>query len=89
MSRELTGASAAVRELSVEALAAGHRDALLRFERDNRRWFARWVPDRGDDYFADFDGRLRPAARRAAGRVGLVRRGRGRLRCGARPCQPR
>jgi len=27
-------------------------EAVLRFERDNRAFFRRWVPDRGDDYFS-------------------------------------
>ncbi|WBB79755.1 GNAT family N-acetyltransferase [Micromonospora sp. WMMD882] len=38
-------------------LAAEHADALLAFEQENRAWFARSVPDRGDDYFADFAAR--------------------------------
>ncbi|TCB94474.1 N-acetyltransferase [Micromonospora zingiberis] len=41
----------------LERLAAEHVDALLAFERDNREWFARSVPDRGDDYFAEFTDR--------------------------------
>ncbi|MEU4677305.1 GNAT family N-acetyltransferase [Micromonospora sp. NPDC023737] len=35
-------------------LTAGHADALLDFERANREFFARSVPDRGDDYFTRF-----------------------------------
>jgi ribosomal-protein-alanine N-acetyltransferase len=42
----------------LEELDTSHREALLRFERANRQWFSRWVPDRGDDYFASFDARL-------------------------------
>ncbi|MDG4794943.1 GNAT family N-acetyltransferase [Micromonospora sp. WMMD1082] len=41
----------------LERLAAEHADALLAFERENREWFARSVPDRGDDYFAEFAAR--------------------------------
>ncbi|AGL18730.1 GNAT family N-acetyltransferase [Actinoplanes sp. N902-109] len=41
---------------SLERLTAGHADALLAFERDNRAWFARFVTDRGDAYFAGFAG---------------------------------
>ncbi|KUO18941.1 GNAT family N-acetyltransferase [Streptomyces dysideae] len=35
----------------VERLRADHADALLAFERENREYFARAVPDRGDAYF--------------------------------------
>ncbi|SCL58769.1 ribosomal-protein-alanine N-acetyltransferase [Micromonospora citrea] len=41
----------------LQRLAALHAAAVLRFELDNREWFARSVPDRGDAYFADFDAR--------------------------------
>ncbi|WP_341718435.1 GNAT family N-acetyltransferase [Micromonospora sp. FIMYZ51] len=41
----------------LERLAAEHADALLAFELENREWFARAVPDRGDDYFARFADR--------------------------------
>ncbi|QGN45940.1 GNAT family N-acetyltransferase [Micromonospora sp. WMMD558] len=41
----------------LQRLAAHHADPLLAFERDNRAWFARSIPDRGDDYFADFPAR--------------------------------
>ncbi|WP_229401487.1 GNAT family N-acetyltransferase [Micromonospora okii] len=41
----------------LERLDARHADALLRFERENRAYFARFVPDRGDDYFAGFAAR--------------------------------
>ncbi|MEU6072296.1 GNAT family N-acetyltransferase [Micromonospora sp. NPDC047074] len=43
--------------LDLQRLAAHHAAELLRFERENREWFARSVPDRGDAYFADFDAR--------------------------------
>ncbi|MEU1896036.1 GNAT family N-acetyltransferase [Streptomyces pristinaespiralis] len=41
----------------LEPLHAGHADALLAFERDNRAYFAAHVPDRGDDYFTHFAAR--------------------------------
>ncbi|MCZ7440544.1 GNAT family N-acetyltransferase [Micromonospora sp. WMMC241] len=41
----------------LERLAAHHAPALLRFERENRAYFARFVPDRGDAYFAGFAAR--------------------------------
>ncbi|ONI67229.1 GNAT family N-acetyltransferase [Kribbella sp. ALI-6-A] len=40
--------------VSVERLGAEHADELLRFERENRAYFARVIPDRGDEYFAEF-----------------------------------
>lgn len=43
----------------IERLRADHAAAVLAFERANRAYFARWVPDRGDDYFARFDERHR------------------------------
>lgn len=43
----------------LERLRADHADALLAFERKNRAYFARTVPDRGDAYFAGFPGRHR------------------------------
>lgn len=36
-----------------------HVPAVLAFERENREYFAASVPDRGDDYFANFGERLR------------------------------
>ncbi|MEV7580430.1 GNAT family N-acetyltransferase [Streptomyces erythrochromogenes] len=41
----------------LQRLRAEHAPALLAFERANRAYFARSVPDRGDAYFADFDTR--------------------------------
>ncbi|GIF72627.1 GNAT family N-acetyltransferase [Asanoa siamensis] len=38
----------------LQRLAAGHAAALLRFELENRAYFARSISDRGDDYFAEF-----------------------------------
>ncbi|MGQ7786082.1 GNAT family N-acetyltransferase [Nesterenkonia sp. K-15-9-6] len=43
---------------SIELLAAAHRDRLLSFEERNREYFAQSIPDRGDDFFAQFDHRL-------------------------------
>ncbi|MFZ3492631.1 GNAT family N-acetyltransferase [Streptomyces sp. 5.8] len=45
--------------LRLERLRADHEGALLAFERDNRAYFARSVPDRGDAYFAEFAARHR------------------------------
>lgn len=41
----------------IQRLDAGHAEALLRFERANRTYFARYIPDRGDDFFAEFAAR--------------------------------
>ncbi|MEU4568876.1 GNAT family N-acetyltransferase [Micromonospora sp. NPDC023956] len=41
----------------LQQLELRHAAALLRFERENRAYFARFVPDRGDDYFAGFTAR--------------------------------
>ncbi|MFI0911527.1 GNAT family N-acetyltransferase [Streptomyces abikoensis] len=38
----------------LERLRADHAPALLAFERENRAYFARSVPDRGDAYFTGF-----------------------------------
>jgi ribosomal-protein-alanine N-acetyltransferase len=35
----------------LERLGSRHAEALLHFELENRAYFARSVPDRGDDYF--------------------------------------
>ncbi|WP_446216256.1 GNAT family N-acetyltransferase [Micromonospora sp. IBHARD004] len=45
--------------IRLERLRADHADALLAFERENREYFARSVPDRGDAYFAEFPARHR------------------------------
>ncbi|MGW6710754.1 GNAT family N-acetyltransferase [Streptomyces sp. NPDC054956] len=45
--------------LRLERLRADHGDILLAFERENREYFARSVPDRGDGYFTGFDARHR------------------------------
>lgn len=43
----------------LERLMAEHVRAVEEFERSNRHYFAASVPDRGDDYFAEFDARYR------------------------------
>ncbi|MFE4971799.1 GNAT family N-acetyltransferase [Kitasatospora sp. NPDC056651] len=42
---------------TLEPLRPDHADALLAFERANRGYFARSIPDRGDAYFAGFADR--------------------------------
>lgn len=42
----------------IERLRLDHAAALLVFERENRAYFAASIPDRGDDYFAEFQQRL-------------------------------
>ena len=41
----------------LQVVRADHAAALLSFEQENRAYFAAVVPDRGDDYFAEFDQR--------------------------------
>jgi len=41
----------------LEPVRADHADALLAFELENREYFAASIPDRGDDYFAEFAAR--------------------------------
>jgi ribosomal-protein-alanine N-acetyltransferase len=41
----------------LERLRTDHADALLAFERENREYFVRTIPDRGDAYFAEFPAR--------------------------------
>jgi [ribosomal protein S5]-alanine N-acetyltransferase len=43
----------------LQRLRADHAPALLAFERENRDFFVRSIPDRGDAYFARFDERHR------------------------------
>ncbi|MGH8791971.1 MAG: GNAT family N-acetyltransferase [Stackebrandtia sp.] len=43
----------------LQLLRLDHAPALLAFEQENRAYFAASVPDRGDEYFADFDARHR------------------------------
>jgi ribosomal-protein-alanine N-acetyltransferase len=42
----------------LQLLRLDHAPALLAFERENRGYFTAWVPDRGDEFFAEFDARL-------------------------------
>jgi ribosomal-protein-alanine N-acetyltransferase len=42
----------------LERLRVEHGPALLAFELENRAYFASFVSDRGDAYFAEFDERL-------------------------------
>ncbi|HEY7419476.1 MAG TPA: GNAT family N-acetyltransferase [Ktedonobacteraceae bacterium] len=41
----------------LQLLHLDHAPALLAFERENRAYFAASVPDRGDEFFAEFDTR--------------------------------
>ncbi|MGW7685902.1 GNAT family N-acetyltransferase [Kribbella sp. NPDC054772] len=40
--------------MTLEPLSAAHADAVLAFELQNREYFASWIWDRGDEYFAEF-----------------------------------
>lgn len=42
----------------LQLLRLDHASALLVFEQENRTYFAASVPDRGDEFFAEFDKRL-------------------------------
>ncbi|SOB82256.1 ribosomal-protein-alanine N-acetyltransferase [Streptomyces sp. 1331.2] len=42
---------------TLELLRPDHAEAVLAFERANRAYFARSIPDRGDAYFAEFAAR--------------------------------
>ncbi|MEV8315632.1 GNAT family N-acetyltransferase [Streptomyces sp. NPDC059900] len=41
----------------LQRLRPEHAPALFAFEHENRQYFAKSVPDRGDAYFAEFDAR--------------------------------
>jgi ribosomal-protein-alanine N-acetyltransferase len=41
----------------LQLLQLDHAPALLAFERENRAYFAASIPDRGDEFFAEFDTR--------------------------------
>ena len=41
----------------LQLLRLDHAPALLAFERENRAYFAAAIPDRGDEFFAEFDMR--------------------------------
>lgn len=45
--------------LRLERLHADHAPELLAFEQENRGYFARSIPDRGDAYFLEFASLLR------------------------------
>ena len=47
---------------TLERLRADHADALLAFERENREYFTRSIPDRGDAYFTPAGFAARHAA---------------------------
>ena len=42
----------------LELLHPDHVAALLAFEQENRAYFAASIPDRGDEFFAEFDARF-------------------------------
>ncbi|HEX8981347.1 MAG TPA: GNAT family N-acetyltransferase [Ktedonobacterales bacterium] len=41
----------------LQLIRLDHASALLAFERENRAYFAASIPDRGDEFFAEFDTR--------------------------------
>lgn len=43
--------------VSLELLRADHAEAVLAFERENRDYFRRFIGDRGEAYFEEFDAR--------------------------------
>lgn len=52
----------------LQRLRADHAPALLAFEQENRTYFTASIPDRGDEYFIDFEARHRNLlAEQAAG----------------------
>ncbi|MFD4756678.1 GNAT family N-acetyltransferase [Streptomyces sp. NPDC058426] len=57
----------------LERLTAAHASAVLEFERAEREWFARWVPDRGDAYFTAEGFAARHAALLAEQNAGVCR----------------
>ena len=57
--------------VTLEPLRADHADAVLTFELENRAYFASWIWDRGDEYFADFP--TRHAAQLAEQEAGICR----------------
>ena len=42
----------------LQLLRLDHAPALLAFERENRAYFAASIPDRGDEFFAEFEARF-------------------------------
>ncbi|WP_427893919.1 GNAT family N-acetyltransferase [Kribbella sp. GL6] len=57
--------------VTLEPLRADHADAVLAFELANRAYFASWIWDRGDEYFANFPARH--AAQLAEQEAGVCR----------------
>ncbi|MCT7353999.1 GNAT family N-acetyltransferase [Streptomyces sp. 15-116A] len=57
--------------VTLERLHAEHADALLAFERENRAYFARTVPDRGDAFFTPTGFAARLASLRAEQEAGV------------------
>ena len=52
----------------LQLLRLDHASALLAFEQENRAYFAASIPDRGDEFFTEFDTRYAQLlARQAAG----------------------
>ena len=52
----------------LQLVCPDHAPALLAFERENRAYFAASIPDRGDEFFAEFDTQhAQLLARQAAG----------------------
>ncbi|HEY3868757.1 MAG TPA: GNAT family protein [Actinocrinis sp.] len=41
----------------LQLVSLEHAPALLEFEQENRAYFAAVIPDRGDEFFAEFDAR--------------------------------
>lgn len=57
--------------MHLEQLTAAHLDAVLEFETVNRDYFADSIPDRGDDFFADYPARHAALLRLQAGGTDL------------------
>ena len=58
-------------DVTLEPLRTDHADAVHAFESENRAYFASWIWDRGDEYFADFPARH--AAQLAEQEAGICR----------------
>src|SRR5579859_330304 len=55
-------------QLDLQLVRLDHAPALLAFERENRAYFAAVIPDRGDEFFAEFETRhAQLLAQQAAG----------------------
>ncbi len=53
----------------LQLVCLDHAPALLAFERENRAYFAASIPDRGDEFFAEFDMRHAQLLARQAART--------------------